>query len=80
MASARVARALFRSIQKEIRSLTLSNSRIFLLEAPDHRKWGHGQYVEKQSQVDVLLGMLPARASTAAVDWAMTKSNIGESL
>jgi len=41
--ASKVARTLYRSIQKEIRGLTRSGSKIFLLEAPDHRKWGHGQ-------------------------------------
>ena len=43
---------------KEIRGLTLSNSRIFLIEqpdGPDHHQWGHGNFVENKSQVDVLL-------------------------
>ncbi len=44
MSSARVSRALYRSILKEIRSLTLAKGRrVLLLEEPDHRKWGHGQ-------------------------------------
>ena len=44
MSNARVSRALYRSILKEIRSLTLAKGRrVLLLEEPDHRKWGHGQ-------------------------------------
>ena len=57
---------------KEIRGLTLSNSRIFLIEQPDHRQWGHGNFVENKSQVDILLGLLPPRAAMSVLDWSMT--------
>jgi hypothetical protein len=72
---ARVTRALYRCIMKEIRGLTLSNSRIFLIEQPDHRQWGHGNFVENKSQVDVLLGLLPPRAAMSVLDWSMTTNN-----
>jgi len=35
------------------------------------------QVVENTSQVDVLLGMLPARAGILALDWAMTEKDLG---
>jgi hypothetical protein len=53
-----------RSILKEIRGLTLSNSRVFLLEEPDHRKWGHGQFVENSTQVFTLPTYFSCRIRT----------------
>ncbi|EKX32935.1 hypothetical protein GUITHDRAFT_120886 [Guillardia theta CCMP2712] len=58
---------------KEIRGLTMNETKLYLHEKPLLNRWGHGQFVYNSSQVDALLKMLPPRVCTQAVDWSMTR-------